>query len=197
MRKRLSSLLLMGTTIMGSITASAMLAQGTPAPPKYPLDVTLTYNGTLSNAITSSHFWMQGGGIQLHGQFGRGFGVVADIAGMHQGNISSSGVGLNMVTATFGPRYTWSPAHRKFAVFGHVLAGEAHGFQSVFPSLSGSNSSDDSLALQMGGGVNLALSRHIGVHAIEADWLRTQLPNGTTNVQNNFRIGAGIAFQLN
>jgi len=29
---------------------------------------------------------------------------------------------------------------------------------------------------------------------IQADWLRTQLPNSTTNVQNDLHLGAGIVF---
>jgi hypothetical protein len=186
----------MGTAIMGAMTASTMPAQVTPAQPKYPLDVTVTYNATLSNAITSSHFWMQGGSVQIHGQFWRGWGAAADIAGAHVSNINTSGMGLDMATATFGPRYTWSPAHQRYALFGQALAGIANGFNSVFPAATGAVSSSDSLALQIGGGVNLALSRHVAVRALDADWLHTQLPNGTTNVQNNLRLGAGVVFRF-
>ena len=28
------------------------------------------------------------------------------------------------------------------------------------------------------------------------DWLRTQLPNATTKVQNNLRLGAGLVFRF-
>jgi hypothetical protein len=196
MRKRLSSLLLMGTATVGTITAGAMPAQVTPAQPKYPLNVTVTYNATLSNVITSSHFWMQGGSVQIHGQLWRGWGVAADIAGAQAGNVNASGVGLDMVTATFGPRYTWSPAHQRYALFGQVLAGIAKGFNSVFPAATGAISSNNSLALVLGGGMNVALSRHVAVRALDADWLRTQLPNGTTNVQNNLRLGAGVVFRF-
>jgi hypothetical protein len=42
-----------------------------------------------------------GGSIQLHRQFWRGLGIVADIFGLHSSNASGSGVGLDLVTATF------------------------------------------------------------------------------------------------
>jgi len=41
--------------------------------------------------------------------------------------------------------------------------------------------------------LNLTLSPHVVLRAFEADYLRTQLPNSTTNVQNNITLGAGIA----
>jgi hypothetical protein len=52
------------------------------------------------------------------------------------------------------------------------------------------------LALCIGGGVNVALRHRLALRAFEADWLRTQLPDGTTNVQNNLRLGAGLVFRF-
>lgn len=160
------------------------------------LEVAITYNALRANIIPGDNFWMQGGSVQIHGQFWRGLGVVADIAGMHSANANGAGQGLDLVTATFGPRYTWPAVHRRCAVFGQVLVGEANGFHSVFPTSTGVDSSADSLALQVGGGVNVPLSHHVAVRAIEADWLRTQLPNSTTGVQNNLRLGAGLVFKF-
>jgi hypothetical protein len=139
---------------------------------------------------------MEGGSLQIHGQFWRGLGVVADVAGLHSGNASGTGVGLDLVTATFGPRYTWSPAHRTYSLFGQVLTGEANGLNSVFPTSSGAADSATSLALYVGGGANLRLTRRIAVRAFEADWLRTQMPNASTNVQNNLRLGSGLIFRF-
>jgi peptidoglycan-associated lipoprotein len=106
-----------------------------------------------------------------------------------------------MVTTTFGPRYTWyRPSHtgkrKGLAIFGQGLIGEAHGFNSYFPTLSGSLTDYNSFALQVGGGVDIGLSRHFAVRAIQADWLRTQFPNSTINVQNNFRLAAGIVLRF-
>ena len=182
-----------------AILAAPLVAQSAvaaKAAPKYPLDVAVTYNATMSNSISSKAFWMQGGSVQLHGRFYRGLGVVADIAGMHTGNINSSGVSLDMVTATFGPRYTWSPAHARYALFGQALAGDEFGFNSVFPGVGGATASSYNLAVKAGGGLNIALSPRLALRAIEADWLRTKLPNATTNVQNNVGLGAGVVMRF-
>jgi hypothetical protein len=190
MHRQLGSILLLAGALMGTTA----WAQTPTAQQSGHLEVAVTYDAALSNQTTSNSFWLQGGSVQVHGQFWCGLGVAADVAGLHVGNIHSSGVGLELVTATFGPRYTWS--HRRFSYFGQGLVGEANGFHSVFPGLSGVNSSDDSLAFQVGGGVNLTLSPHLSVRAFEANWVRTQWPNATTSVQNNLRLGTGVIFRL-
>jgi hypothetical protein len=156
----------------------------------------LTYDSVLANVTTGNEFSMQGGSLQVQARLWRSLSVVADVAGLHTGNVNNTGTGLSLITITFGPRYTWSPLHRRVVFFGHVLTGEAHGMTGIFPSGSVFNSSGNSLALQIGGGVNLPLRGHFSVRAFEANWLRTQLPNATTNVQNNLRLGAGIVYQF-
>jgi hypothetical protein len=66
----------------------------------------------------------------------------------------------------------------------------------IFPSSTRLNTSGNSLALQIGGGIDLPLTRHFSVRAFDANWLRTQLPNVTTNVQNNLRLGAGMFYRF-
>ena len=198
MRKRLSSVLLAAT--VAAVTAAPLLAQSTPAAKarreKYPLNVAITYDATYANVITGHHFWMQGGRVELDGDFYRGLGVVADVAGMHQGNIDSSGVSLSLVTATFGPRFTWRPAHKRTTLYGEALGGVAEGFDGLFPVNNQPTSSSYSSAMQLGGGVNIDLSPRVAVRVIEADWLRTNLPNLTTNAQNIMHMGAGIVFRF-
>jgi peptidoglycan-associated lipoprotein len=144
------------------------------------------------------NFWMQGGSVELSGQAYRGLGVVADVTGLHT---ASAGVDtpLNLVTTTFGPRYTWQTharrsSGRSIELFGQGLVGEAHGFDSLFLGSSGTTKDALSLAVQVGGGVDMGLTRHISLRMIQANWLRTQMPNATTNVQNNLLLGAGVVF---
>lgn len=180
--------LLLGAGIVTTLSARAEMPSS--------LDVALTYDASQANIVPGNNFWLQGGSVQVHARFWAGWGVVADVAGLQTGNVQGGGVGLSLVTATFGPRYTRSIAHRRYAVFGQVLVGEVNGFDSVFPTANGVESSANGLALKTGGGVNVGLSRHVAVRAFEADWLRTQLPNGTTGVQNNVRVGAGMVFKF-
>ena len=188
-----NAVLLMGVFIMAGPGA---WGQQPAASKLSSLDLAITYDTSQANTVPGSNFWMQGGSVQIHGQFWRGLGVVADIGGLHTGDAHGTGVGLDLVTATFGPRYTESWAHRRYALFGQALVGEADGFDSVFPTTTGLASSASGLALQVGGGMDLRLSRHVALRAIEASWLRTQLPNATTGVENNLRAGAGLDFKF-
>jgi hypothetical protein len=160
------------------------------------MEVAVTYNPTLANTVGGYGLSMQGASVQVRGQFFRGWGVVADVSGLHANMLPHSMAGLDLVTANFGPQYTWLPVHHHLALFGQFLVGEAFGMNSIFPSTGGVSSSASGLSLQVGGGMNLPLSRRIGVRAFEADWLRTALPNSTTNVQNNLKLGVGILFRL-
>jgi hypothetical protein len=190
-----------GTVLFaGAFLSSGVLARGQRSTAEQPastsFDVAVTYIASRAGVISDNSFWMQGGSVQMHGRFWRGLGVVADVAGLHTKSINHSGVGLDLVTATFGPRYSWSPRGARYSLFGQALAGEANGINSTFPGISRAVSAADSLAVQLGGGINLAVKRHLAIRALEADWLRTQLPNSTTSVQNNLRLGAGIVLLI-
>jgi opacity protein-like surface antigen len=184
--------------LLGALTSIASMAYGQSPVVQEPheVDLAFTYGAQRSNLTTAAEFWLQGGAADLSAEFYHGLSIVANVAGERISNINGSGVDLTMVTTTFGPRYTWSHPSHKLAVFGHALIGEAIGVDSVFPSPRGALASDNTMALQIGGGADLRLTKHIAVRAIQADWVRTQFPNATTNVQNNMRIGAGIVFRL-
>lgn len=174
--------------------ATASPAQSAPAPQRSELEVAFTYQSTHSDVVNGSGFWMQGGAAQIHGRFFGGWGAVADIAGAHIANINSTGVGLNLITAAFGPRYTFS--RRRCEVYGQGLLGQAWGMNSVFPSPTGANAVANSMAVKAGGGMNLSLKQHFALRLFELDYLRTQLPNSTNNVQNYLTIGAGMVLRF-
>ena len=166
------------------------------APHSGRLDLAFSYVGERSvKAGTSQNFWMQGGSIELGANVWHGWGIAADVTGTHASSIGSGGVPLSLVTTTFGPRYRWHADHR-LSVYGQGLIGEANGFHSLFPTPFGSQSSANSLAVQVGGGVDCRLSSHFAIRVIDAAWLRTQLPNSTDDVQNTLRLGAGIVMRF-
>jgi len=165
MRILLGSVLLLGAIITSSLAAQT--AQTVPSKAHRHFDVAFTFNASHSNAAAGNGLWMQGGSAQVHIPLWRGFGAVADIVGLHTGNINSTGLGLDMVTAAFGPRYTWSPPHGRVSFFGQGLAGEAFGFHGIFPGVHETHSSASSLAVQVGGGMDFTLSRRIAVRAFE------------------------------
>lgn len=205
MRSKFGSVLLAGAVTLAIIPASYAAAQKahapgsgatTAAPAADSFNVAVTYNATLTDLINTSRFWMQGGSVQVEGRFYGGWGAVADISGMHIANVNSTGVGLDLVTATFGPRYTWAPAHARYELFGEGLAGIANGFNSVFPDLSGAHTTASGLAVKAGSGLNLNVKPRLALRVLEADYLRTQLPNSTNNGQNSFQLGTGLVLRF-
>lgn len=146
-------------------------------------------------ASTGANFWAEGGSVELGADAFHGFGVAANVSGVHAASVGSGNVPLSLVTATFGPRYRWHNGHR-VSPYGEALLGEADGFRSLFPSASGAGDSASSLALQIGGGVDLKISHHVAVRALEASWLRTQLPNSTNDRQNSLHLGAGLVVRF-
>jgi hypothetical protein len=138
---------------------------------------------------------MEGGSIELGTNAWRGLGIAANVSGMHTSAIGSSTIPLSLVTVTFGPRYRWHANHR-ISIYGEGLVGEANGFNSLFPVLIGAQTHADGFAAQVGGGLDYDLSPHIAIRAVEAAWQHTQLPNGTNNVQNGLRLGAGLVLHF-
>lgn len=184
------------------VTVSLKAQQQTASTPGHQeVDVAVTYTEQHSNLVSTPTFWLPGGSVELSAQVYHGLGLAANVTGNTVTNAASSGAGLTTVTANFGPRYTFyrpAVAGRKhsLAIFGQGLIGQAWGFNSYFPSTLGVQTDYVSFALQVGGGVDLGLSRHFAVRVFQADWLRTQFPNASTNVQNNFRLAAGIVLRL-
>ena len=163
------------------------------------LEFAVMYSGAYANlASDTNRFWLNGGTAELAGQSHHGYGAVCNVTGQHTAS-TGAGVPLNLLTTIFGPRYTWTPSRlsgqaRTVSIFVEGLAGEAHGFRGLFPGPSSADSSSLSLAVKIGGGVEVSLSRHLSLRVVEASWLRTQLPNTTTDVQNNLQLDAGFVF---
>jgi hypothetical protein len=146
-------------------------------------------------AGTSENFWVQGGSIELGANIVRGWGISANVTGTHAGSIGASGLPLSQVNTMFGPRYRWH-ANRRLSLYGEGLIGEANGFRSIFPTNTGSQPGANSLATQVGGGIDYSFSRRLAIRVFDAAWSRTQLPNSTDNVQNNLLLGTGVVLRF-
>ena len=172
-------------------------AQQTPLTPR--VEVALSYNAE-SNQENGS-LWMHGGSAEFEGRFWRGLGAVARLSGSHIGNMNQSGVGLDLITASFGPRYTLPLGHggkasKAMSLYGELLAGEANAFNSVFPGSSDAADHANSFALTTGGGLNLKMHKRLSLRLVEAHWLRTTLPNNQNDLQNSLQLGAGLVWQI-
>ncbi len=126
----------------------------------------------------------------------RNFSAVAEVDGRHTGNIPNFNVGLSLLSGLGGLRMR-IPTHKKLQPFGQALFGGVHGFDSYFPAPLGKlpTTYDTSFAMAIGGGVDVAVSRHIWIRAVQADYRYSELRNLQGDRQNQFRIGAGIVFR--
>jgi len=167
-------------------------------------DLAVTFAAESSQAsLGQGSFWFMGGGADAAVTFKSGFGIAVSMTGDHISSIAP-GVDANKLTYLAGPRYTWtawkghtSAAHnRRLQIFGQGLFGLTYGFNGLYPAIPVPTSSANSLAMQAGGGFNYYLNKNFGLRLLEADYVRTALPNGATNIQNDLRLSAGVTWHF-
>jgi opacity protein-like surface antigen len=151
-------------------------------------------NLTTTNAFS---FLFQGGSAEVSAQLFKGLGVTGSFTGLHASN-SGQGVPVNLLAFTAGPRFTIRTGGRnhRVSLYGQGLVGGVEGFDGLYPTASGPAASATSLAYQTGGGIDIAFTPRIALRLLQADWLRTQLPDGTQNIENTLRIGIGIVYHF-
>jgi len=173
---------------------------------RQPVSTDLAVTLTLEKADvvpTQCCFWMKGGGADAAVTFWKGLGLSASVTGDQVSNYAP-GYDVSKIAVLAGPRYTrylWansaSDAYRsRFEAYGEGLFGEVHAFDGTFPSATDLKSTAGSFALQTGGGVSMRFSNHFGLRLIEADYVRSLLPNGSANVQNDLRLAFGVTYHI-
>jgi outer membrane immunogenic protein len=166
--------------------------------PDNTFDVTVMFSELHANAPVGGCgcFWMAGGIGELAVPLWRNFSAVAEANGQHAAQIPGTNVGLGLIGGMGGLRLRL-PNHTKLQPFGQALFGGVHGFDSYFPAPVGKlpTSYDTSFAMTIGGGVDLAVSKHIWIRALQADYYYSELRNVQGDRQNEFRLAAGIVFR--
>jgi len=178
--------------------ASTAQSQGIPA------NVNLRYSAQLSNGNPGvcGCFTLQGVAGDIYVGFGHskkkshaGVGLVADFGYEHTANVNGVGYGLSMTTMAAGPRFVL-PRVKRLQPFVQALGGYAHGFSSAFPQGNTLVPTASSYAVDGGGGADVALNKHVSLRILQVDFMRTALPNNTTDWQNNLRMAAGLTFNF-
>jgi hypothetical protein len=169
-------------------------------PPYAPLEISFNYSYARSNAAPGQCgcFNMTGGSSEVAIHAFRALSLVADLTGERATTIGPTvGDDLSLVVFAVGPRFTHRFSGGKFTPFVQGLVGVAHGFDGLFPGSNGSLfGAASARAVLAGGGLDVTINRHLAIRAIQADYLRTQLPNGQGNEQNLLRAGAGIVLRI-
>lgn len=166
----------------------------------------------LRNGSTGFNGWEGQGTFN----FNRYLGVTADVSSSSLSPFSFSSLGFSAGTYQhlnnylFGPTVTASLG--RSAVFAHALFGEARsslGAGVSLPIIGGISTdltSANAFAMAFGGGLDIGLTRHLAIRAVQVDYLRTQfnatdalttgLSSSLGNRQNSFRYSAGIVFRF-
>jgi hypothetical protein len=180
---------------------SALLALPSAAGAQRPvnsLDAYVTYSDMHANAPVGGCgcFWMNGGTGGLSVPVWRNFSAVVEAGGNHTGHIPGFNVGLSLFYGMGGIRWRLAN-HTRFQPFGQALFGGVHGFDSYFPAPVGKlpTSYDTSYASAVGGGFDIAVSKHVWIRAVQADYFYSELRNLEGNRQNQVRLGAGVVFR--
>lgn len=157
----LTATLLLGASMAAFACAQTRAATSYRAWENTP-ELALTYDLERAKIVNTSCacFWLQGGSIEAAVPLTRGFRIAGSFTGQSAANIQP-GVNLSKLTYLARPRYTVSSSrftgHHNSKVFGDLLFGGVHGFNSVFPGSGAPAPTAKSFALQIGGGPTLHL----------------------------------------
>jgi outer membrane immunogenic protein len=185
-------------TILVLVALSAALAPATLAQDEmYRGDAAVTYNWVHTNAGPGQCGCFNISGASLTGSWDVAgpWAIVTDFGSEFRGAVPGSQDSLTVTSFLAGARYRlpqiWLKRNRPLLPFAQVLVGPAHAGGGE----AGIGDGHYAFATRIGGGIDIPLSHHFEVRAIEADWLRTQFPNGQNDRQNNLQISAGILYR--
>jgi len=197
------SLLLAGACMLAPAAGRAQTTPGPDASPKITADLAVTYNTERAELAPGACgcFWLKGVGIDTALSLRNGIGIAAGFNTGRAGKVAP-GIDVEKIQYVAGPRYTFT-AHSKTAeprarlqLFGQALFGGVRGFNGAYPSPTGLKSEAYSYAIEAGGGANLLLAEGFGLRLIEADYVRTALPNNASNTQSDARIAFGLTWRF-
>jgi hypothetical protein len=170
MRKFITVGLLLG---LFSVAAFAQEMGGTPK-----AEIFGGYQYTRFDGGLNANGW----NTSVAGNLNNWFGIAGDFSGAYK---TQNGVSFNNYTYTFGPVVSYRH-NETFTPFAHFLAGGSR----ASASLNGVSGSTSGFAMMFGGGLDVKATRHVGVRAIQFDWLSLH-SNGTSD-NNNMRISTGL-----
>jgi len=173
--------------------------------PWLPASVGMRYSEQISNgpAGNCGCFAMQGVAADAYWKIvplsrGANLGLAVDTAVENTSNMNQAGYGLDLFSFTAGPRLRLT-THR-VQPFAQALFGLAQGWGSEFPSGGNTlSSSASSFALDVGAGADYPLNiffKRLSLRVPQVDYLRTSLPNNSSNWQNNLRVSAGVTLRI-
>ncbi|MBW4039362.1 MAG: hypothetical protein HIU91_10915 [Acidobacteria bacterium] len=191
-------------------------ASGTPVvTPKVELFLGYTRFGTVTDQTVNGNrmVGVNGGSTSIAYNFNRYIGLVADFGGYDDSQLELTGNAANepltvgssgtAYTYLFGPRLSYRNSTR-FTPFGQILVGGVHASSVTISNCSGvvctPLPAQTALAATAGGGLDIRLSRHFSIRAVQAEYMMTRFAdvtygsNGNATTQNDLRLSSGIVY---
>ena len=183
--------------------------------PRVELFVGYTHFGTFStNAATGNRMvGLNGGSTSLAFNFNRYIALAADFGGYDDSQLQLTGTGANQplvvnasgtaYTFLAGPRFSFRNSTR-FTPFAQALFGDVHATAVTVSNCTGTACTplpaQDAFAMTAGGGLDIGLTRHISLRAVQAEYMMTRfapLPaTGSSASQNDLRLSTGLVFRF-
>jgi hypothetical protein len=183
----------------------AATAQPCRAQSQRSFDLGLAYTQERSKFIgpaAGNYFYLRGATVDVAEDLYKGIGLSVEGTGISSTNLEGN-IDIEHVQFLAGPRYTrnfgrnsdfaWN---RHAGVFVEAKAGYTFATSGLYPVNGVVQSHAAGLTYLGGGGVNFKIYHRFDLRLIEVGYERTQLPNGTTNVQNTLRVSSGINFHF-
>lgn len=142
-----------------AVTCKAQMAPNVPQSTKtafIPAQLVGSFNPVrFAHNVDSDTFWLIGGGsVEFSSPAIRHLSAVVNVYGGRASNKTAGENAMNLMTYTFGPRYSFGPHSGKYSIFGEGLVGEARGYNLQYPERL-ETSSATSFAFLTGAGLIL------------------------------------------
>jgi hypothetical protein len=183
--------------------------------PKVELFLGYTHLGTVSNdtVLGNRMVGLHGGSASVAFNLNRYIGLVADIGGYDDSQLQLTGTGANeplvvnssgtAYTFLFGPRLSFRNSTR-FTPFAQVLVGGVHASDVTISGCTGTSCTplpaQTALAMTAGGGLDIRLTRHFSIRAVQAEYMMTRFADvavgstGAATTQNDLRLSSGLLY---
>ena len=183
--------------------------------PKVELFLGYTHLGTVSNDTVPGNrmVGLHGGSASVAFNLNRYVGLVADIGGYDDSQLQLTGNGANeplvvnssgtAYTFLFGPRLSFRNSTR-FTPFAQVLVGGVRATDVTISGCTGTGCAplptQTALAMTAGGGLDIRLTRHFSIRAVQAEYMMTRFADvavgstGDATTQNDLRLSSGLLF---
>lgn len=153
---------------------------------------------------------LNGGSASIAFNFNRYIGLVADFGGYDDSQLQLTGTGANQplvvnssgtaYTYLFGPRLSFRNSTR-FTPFAQVLAGGVHASDVTISNCTGAICTalpaQNAFAMTAGGGLDIRLTRHFSLRAVQAEYMMTRfgdVSTGASSSQNDLRLSSGLVY---